>query len=166
MPCGHLRRAVADLGCGTCTLSVLLAEAGHVVHGLDYSPRMLELAARKAAGLPQVTLLEGDAYEPPLAAGQWDVVLSRHVLWAMPEPAVALERWLRLLARGGRLVLVEGRWGNGAGLSAEQALALVEATGRPAELRRLTEARFWGRAVEDDRYLLVSPDPAGSAETA
>nr|WP_281363387.1 class I SAM-dependent methyltransferase [Nocardioides perillae] len=151
---------VADLGCGTGTLSVLLAEAGHVVSGLDFSLRMLELAERKAAGLPGVTFSEGDASEPPLEAAAHDVVLSRHVLWAMPDPAVALRRWLRLLAPGGRLLLVEGWWSNGAGIPAERAAALVEAAGRPVELHRLTDARYWGRAIEDDRYLLVSADPA------
>ena len=45
---------VADLGCGTGSLSVLLAEEGYVVCGLDSSPAMLELAAAKAeaAGSP------------------------------------------------------------------------------------------------------------------
>ena len=35
---------VADLGCGTGTLSVLLAGAGHDVHGVDLAPRMVEAA--------------------------------------------------------------------------------------------------------------------------
>ena len=33
---------VADLGCGTGSLSVLLAEAGHRVRGLDLSARMVD----------------------------------------------------------------------------------------------------------------------------
>lgn len=32
-------RRVADLGCGTGSLSVLPAEAGHDVTGVDFSPR-------------------------------------------------------------------------------------------------------------------------------
>ena len=150
---------VADLGCGTGTgtLSVLLAENGFQVEGVDFSPRMVELAERKAAGVQGVRVTQGDAFEPPLRAASYDVILCRHVLWAMPDPAVALARWIRLLAPGGRLVLVEGRWSNGAGLSAEQTLRLVEATGRAAELTRLVDARFWGAETQDDRYLVVSP---------
>lgn len=34
-------RSVLDLGCGTGSLSVLLAEYGHAVTGVDLSPRML-----------------------------------------------------------------------------------------------------------------------------
>ncbi|MGB0098779.1 MAG: methyltransferase domain-containing protein, partial [Nocardioides sp.] len=32
---------VADLGCGTGTLSLLLAEQGYAVDGLDFSPEMV-----------------------------------------------------------------------------------------------------------------------------
>src|SRR5215212_6538996 len=50
---------VVDLGCGTGTLSVLLAEAGHDVTGVDYAPRMLEAARAKAsaAGIRATFLL-------------------------------------------------------------------------------------------------------------
>ena len=40
---------VADLGCGTGSLSMLLAEAGHRVRGLDLSARMVDAARAKAA---------------------------------------------------------------------------------------------------------------------
>jgi len=39
--------------------------------------------------------------------------MSRHVLWAMPDPAGALEHWIALLRPGGRSLLVEGRWSTG-----------------------------------------------------
>lgn len=148
---------VADLGCGTGTLSVLLAEAGYEVDGLDFPPRMVELAEQKAYGVAGVRFVEADAFDPPLAGAAYDVVLCRHVLWAMPDPAVALTRWVRLLRPGGRLLLVEGRWSNGAGLAAEQTVRLVEETGRPASLTRLTDPSYWGRSIEDDRYLVASP---------
>lgn len=150
---------VADLGCGTGTLSVLLAGCGYEVDGLDFSPRMVELASRKGSGLPGLRFVRADAADPPLPPATYDVVLCRHVLWAVPDPAVALERWSRLLAPAGHLVLIEGRWSNGAGLSAEQTVSLVEGTGRPASLTRLPEPALWGRAIDDDRYLVVSrPD--------
>lgn len=145
---------VADLGCGTGTLALLLAEEGYVVDGLDFSPAMIRRARDKAGHV--ATFFEGDAAEPPLEAASYEVVLSRHVLWAMPSPAAALDRWIRLLAPGGRLLLVEGSWSTGAGLSAEQTVDLVRATGREAELRRLTDPVLWGREITDDRYLVVS----------
>ena len=36
--------SIADLGCGTGSLSILLAEAGHHVHGVDISPRSISCA--------------------------------------------------------------------------------------------------------------------------
>jgi SAM-dependent methyltransferase len=137
---------VADLGCGTGTLSVLLAEAGFRVDGLDFSPRMVEAAERKGDGVDGLRFVRGDAFEPALPEGSYDVMLCRHVLWAMPDPSVALSRWLRLLTPSGRLVLVEGRWSNGAGLPAEEVVRLVEETGRSASLTRLTDPAYWGGA--------------------
>ena len=48
---------VADLGCGTGTLSVLLADEGYDVHGVDLSPEMIDRARAKAGG--QVGRLRG-----------------------------------------------------------------------------------------------------------
>jgi SAM-dependent methyltransferase len=91
-----------------------------------------------------------------MAPASCDVVLCRHVLWALPDPAAALERWAALLAPGGRLVLVEGRWHTGGGLTADRTVALVEAVGRTAELRPMQEPVFWGGEIADARYLVVS----------
>ena len=147
---------VADLGSGTGTLSLLVAEHGYTVDGVDVSPEMVRLAREKSAGVSGVRFTEGDASAPPLEAGTYDVVLCRHVLWAMPDPAAALERWIDLLTPSGRLLLVEGRWFTGGGLCADETVALVEQAGRHAELTLLPEAAYWGRAIEDERYLVVS----------
>jgi RimJ/RimL family protein N-acetyltransferase/protein-L-isoaspartate O-methyltransferase len=148
---------VADLGCGTGTLSLLLSEEGYDVTGLDFSPEMVRLARAKAPGL---RFVEADASAPPLEPASYDVVLSRHVLWAMPEPAAALARWQDLLRPGGRLVLVEGRWSTGTGLTGTgltgtETAALVEGLGRAATLRPLPEAGYWGRVITDERYVVT-----------
>jgi SAM-dependent methyltransferase len=147
---------VADLGCGTGTLSLLLADEGHAVDGVDFSPAMVTRARAKAEGRRDVRFVVGDAAAPALDRAAYDVVLCRHVLWALPDPTAALRRWVDLLAPGGRLVLVEGRWFNGAGLSAAETVRLVEATGRPAELTLLSEPAYWGREITDERYVVRS----------
>jgi ubiquinone/menaquinone biosynthesis C-methylase UbiE len=149
---------VADLGCGTGSLALLLAAEGYAVDGVDFSPEMIRRAREKAVPTsgPGVTFTEADADDPPLEPGGYDVVLCRHVLWAMPDPAATLQRWTGLLVPGGRLVLVEGSWSTGAGLGAARTVGLVESAGREAELRMLPEAAYWGREVDDERYLVVT----------
>ncbi|MEU5257396.1 class I SAM-dependent methyltransferase [Amycolatopsis sp. NPDC021455] len=149
--------AVADLGCGTGSLAVLLAEAGYAVFGVDLSPRMLDVAGKKAeaAGVG-VELRRGDAADPPCAPSTYDVVLVRHVLWALPDPAAAVDTWVRLLKPGGRLVLVEGRWFTGAGISAGECERLVLARRDEATVTLLDDPALWGSPIEDERYVLVS----------
>ncbi|MFN8195694.1 MAG: bifunctional GNAT family N-acetyltransferase/class I SAM-dependent methyltransferase [Nocardioidaceae bacterium] len=146
---------VADLGCGTGTLSLLLAEEGFDVEGVDVSPAMIELALAKRGDAERPTFRVGDAAAPDLD-GRFDVVLCRHVLWALPNPVSALLRWADLLGDGGRLVLVEGLWSNGAGLSAAETLALLARAGRTGAVRPLPDAAYWGREITDERYVVVS----------
>lgn len=146
---------VADLGCGTGTLALLLAEEGYVVAGVDFSPEMVRRAVAKAGSFPATAFLVGDAAHPPLPAGAYDVVLCRHVLWALPDPAAVLRRWIDLLAPEGRLVLVEGRWSTGAGLAAGETLGLLADAGVPGDLRPLPDPVYWGGPTDDERYAVV-----------
>jgi ubiquinone/menaquinone biosynthesis C-methylase UbiE len=149
--------SVIDVGCGTGSIAVLLAEAGHDVHGLDASPRMLDVARKKASrhGV-EVSLVLGDASCPPLKPGSFDVVLARHVLWALPDPALVLARWIALLRQQGTLVLIEGRWATGAGIPAHECASLVRRHRRQVVLRTLDDEALWGRRITDERYLLLS----------
>jgi SAM-dependent methyltransferase len=155
---GDPGRRVADLGCGTGTLSVLLAVEGrHIVSGVDFSPEMVRRARAKAEGIvPAPTFTVADAADPGLSAGSYDVVLARHVLWAMPDPAAALATWIDLLVPRGVLILIEGRWHTGAGLSASECAELVGRFRDDVLVRPLDDASFWGRPIDDERYLIVS----------
>jgi hypothetical protein len=55
---------------------------------------------------------------------------------------------------------VEGRWFTGGGLPAAETEALVRATGRGVAVRHLPEPVYWGKDIDDERYLLVSVAPA------
>lgn len=148
---------IVDLGCGTGSLAVLLAGAGYAVRGLDLSESMVGAAVAKAtdAGVDCV-FTQGDAAAPPYHPGSCDVVLARHVLWALPDPHHAVGRWVRLLRPGGRLVLVEGSWSTGAGLTAERCEAVVAGHRESVDVTRLDDPALWGRVIDDERYLLVS----------
>ncbi|MFJ8214512.1 class I SAM-dependent methyltransferase [Streptomyces sp. NPDC096033] len=166
---------VLDNGCGTGSISLLLAEAGHRVTGVDLAPRMIEQARAKCATAGrEARFLLGDAMEPPTGEQRFDVVLSRHLLWTLPDPEAALRQWLARLRPRGRLVLVEGRWRqagqsgvpyvtgaeslpwNG-GISAEDLSATVRPLVSALRVEPLSgNPDLWGGEVEDERYALIA----------
>jgi SAM-dependent methyltransferase len=150
-------RRAADLGCGTGSLAVLLAERGLEVTGRDLSPAMVERARAKvaAAGLT-IDLDVGDASTPQLPDAAFDLLLCRHVLWALPDPADVVRRWTDLLAPGGRLLLVEGFWSTGAGLHADEVCGLLDERVTLREVRQLDDPALWGGPVTDERFAVVA----------
>ncbi|MFF8953134.1 class I SAM-dependent methyltransferase [Streptomyces sp. NPDC014940] len=149
---------VLDLGCGTGSLSLLAAEQGHRVTGVDSSPAMAALARAKLAGRDAV-VLQGDAAAPPVGERRYDVVLVRHVLWALPDPERVLRHWRTLLRPGGRFVLVEGVWGtlDPVGIPADRLVALLEPVARHTRVERLSgDPELWGGAVDDERYAVLA----------
>ncbi|GAB3392047.1 class I SAM-dependent methyltransferase [Humibacter soli] len=143
---------VADIGCGTGTLTRLLTDAGYLVDGLDFSPEMVRRARQK---VPEARFVIGDAAAPGLDRAGYDVVLCRHVLWAMPDPALAVRRWVELLKPQGVMVLIEGRWGS-AGLTAREAQRIVLGSRREASVRSMSEPIYWGKVIDDERYMIAS----------
>jgi SAM-dependent methyltransferase len=154
---------VADLGCGTGTLSILLAKRGYPVTAVDVSPNMLAAAREKARAAGVVVDFQlGDAAQPELARRRFGVVLSRHVIWALPDPGAAFERWVQLLEPGGTVVLIEGRWSTGGGLTAAALRHLVEEHASVVDWEPLNDSSLWGKEISDERYaLVVQPHTAG-----
>lgn len=155
---GLTRASILDIGCGTGTLSVLLGEQGHRVTGIDASPAMLARAGAKAAaaGL-SIPFYLMDAARPDLPPRGSDALVCRHLLWALPEPANVLRRWVDLLRPGGRLVLVEGSWNTGGGLHATDVLAMLPESLAGAKARSLSDQpALWGGPVTDERYIIIA----------
>jgi SAM-dependent methyltransferase len=99
-----------DAGCGTGFLSLALAGRGHRVTGVDFAPKMLEAAREKAAASGfDIRFQHGDVENLPFAAGSFDLVICRHLLWTLPHPEAAVAGWVRLLRAGGRLIAVESQ---------------------------------------------------------
>jgi ubiquinone/menaquinone biosynthesis C-methylase UbiE len=104
-------RRILDVGCGTGVLTILLAQLGHTVTGIDIAPRMLDRAREKArdAGVA-VEFRRENAINVTDPSGSYDLVVARHVVWTLPDPAQAIREWCRLLRPGGRLAIIEGQW--------------------------------------------------------
>jgi ubiquinone/menaquinone biosynthesis C-methylase UbiE len=104
--------SVLDVGCGTGFLALLFAELGHSVTGIDLAPGMLNVARQKAEQLHlnvRLRVENAAALQDPDAT--YDLVIARHVIWVLPDPALGGQEWLRVLRPGGRLALIEGKWG-------------------------------------------------------
>lgn len=150
LPC-----TVADLGCGTGSLTLLAAELGHRAIGVDFAEAMVERARAKAElANVHVRYLRGDASRPPLLPGIADVILLRHVLWALPDPVGAVARWADLMTAGGSFVLIEGRWSTGSGLRWGEVTALLETHCDDVTVEELTDPVLWGGDIDDQRYVV------------
>ena len=105
---GPLGRLV-DVGTGTGRMLALFAGRASGAIGVDRSSEMLRLARAKLAedGLTRAELRQGDMYALPLAAGTADIVLVHQVLHYAQQPAAAIAEAARLLAPGGRLLIVD-----------------------------------------------------------
>lgn len=156
---------VADLACGTGSLTSLTAELGHHVLAFDLSPEMVARAKAKTALYgAAVTVAQADVSEPPLQRQSLDAVLSRHILWTLPDPQLALRRWMGALRPGGRLVLVEGRWDIpptgqmpwAGGVTADQLRETLEPMADGIRVVPLLDPVLWGSEINDERYLLVA----------
>jgi len=103
------RARIADLGIGSGELTLLLCDASEKVIGVDYSQPMLDRVRAKAerAGVKNLELRLGNIESLPLAAGEVDVVVLSQALHHAEQPARALAEAHRVLAPGGRLLLLD-----------------------------------------------------------
>jgi ArsR family transcriptional regulator len=100
---------LVDIGTGTGRMIELFGRGAVQALGVDRSPEMLRLARVKLAeaGLAGAELRQGDMYALPLAAGSADTVIIHQVLHYAQQPAAAVQEAARLLAPGGRLLVVD-----------------------------------------------------------
>lgn len=102
---------ILDIGTGTGFIAQGLARGGHRVTAMDISSAMLNQARTKAGreGLA-IHFCAADANDPPFAPAGFDAIVCRNLLWTLPDPTMALQRWHRLLRPGGRIIVSDGIW--------------------------------------------------------
>ena len=110
-------RAALDLASGTGVISHLLDELGFKVQGLDWAEPMLERAREKARKRGRsIRFALGDAENTMEPDGHYDVIVNRHLVWTLVDPAAAFAEWLRVLKPGGTLLVVDGDFVNSTAL--------------------------------------------------
>lgn len=78
------------------------------VTGVDLSPRMVELARARAAGLGVIVDLRvGDAQRLEFPDEAFNTVVATLALCSIPDDAAAIGEMVRVLRPGGRLLLLE-----------------------------------------------------------
>ena len=95
-------RDILDLCCGQGDLTAMLAASGAQVTGLDFSPVMLDLAAKRLDG---VALQQGDAADLPFADESFDLVVCNFGMMHLPDQPKALDEIRRVLRPKGRFVM-------------------------------------------------------------
>jgi ubiquinone/menaquinone biosynthesis C-methylase UbiE len=104
---------ILDLGCGPgFYVAELLDEVGEDgwVTGVDASPAMLAVAAKRVEGRENVELHEGDATSLPVEDASFDRALSVQVMEYVPDISAGLAEVHRALRPGGRVLIWDVDW--------------------------------------------------------
>jgi demethylmenaquinone methyltransferase/2-methoxy-6-polyprenyl-1,4-benzoquinol methylase len=95
---------VLDACCGTGDLALACADAGGRVTGLDFSERMLALAARKSSAIEWT---QGDLLELPFPDASFEAATVGFGVRNVEDLPRALAELRRVLVPGGRLAVLE-----------------------------------------------------------
>lgn len=161
------RLRVGDLGCGTGQFSALVAPYVAKVVAVDASAEMLSAAKTRLADTSNVDVRRGTLEALPVDDQQLDIAVLALVLHHVPDPGRAIAEAARVVAPGGRVLIVDmlphdrsdyqqqmghvwlgfsepqiRRWLEGAGFHAVRFLPLTtEATARGPALFRAVATR-------------------------
>lgn len=115
---------IVDVGCGT---GRAVTELGPAAVGVDLDPAMLAAARDR---FPGIDLREADATALPFGDGEMHGYRADKVYHMLPDPPAALVEARRVLAPGGRIVLIGQDWET-----------MVADSDRPELTRRIVIAR-------------------------
>jgi ArsR family transcriptional regulator len=130
---------IADLGAGEGAFALLLAQRARKVIAIDNSAKMIEVGREQAKknGVKNIEFRLGDMEEVPIKAGAVDLVFFSQSLHHALHPERAVSEAWRILAPGGRVVildLIQHRFEEARELYADEWLGFSE-----AELEALLE---------------------------
>lgn len=138
-------------GAGHTALAFAPRVAG--VLAVDLTDEMLAQGRGLAAqrGLTNITFALGDAEHLPVPDASVDLVTCRYAAHHFPRPAAAAREWARVLAPGGRLLLVDVVSPDD--LAADTILNAAEVLRDPSHVRDHTVAQ-WFAMLEDAGFTM------------
>ncbi|PLX15486.1 MAG: hypothetical protein C0599_16750 [Salinivirgaceae bacterium] len=98
---------VLEIGTGTGLVAFALADKVHELKGIDYSPKMIEVANNKLAktAFNNIEFKVNCATEIEYDNESFDIIIASNVFHLFPYPADVLTEAERLLVHGGKLIL-------------------------------------------------------------
>ena len=131
---------VLDVACGPGLVVAAFARVARHATGIDVTPAMLVRAREVTAGLPNVTLDQGDVLPLPYADGAFSLVVSRFAFHHFPDPRAVLAEMRRVCRPGGRVVVCDLMTSDDPGKAA--AFHRIEMLRDPSHVRALTLAEL------------------------
>ncbi len=100
---------ILDVGCGPGFFPIILGREGHSVTAVDYTEAMLDQARCNCSRYGvDVDFRRMDAQSLEFDDCQFDVVISRNLVWDLESPRRAYAEWLRVLRPGGKMMIFDG----------------------------------------------------------
>ncbi len=179
-------RVLLDIGTGAGRMLEIFAPLAERAVGVDLSTAMLAVARGRLeeTGLRNIQLRQGDIYALPIERNSVDLAIMHQVLHYLDEPARALRDAARVLAPGGRLLVVDfaphqeealrdKHAHRRLGFSDEEVAGLLAQAGLETILHRelAPDAREGAKLTVSlwlarDPRVIADPIPASSYETA
>jgi SAM-dependent methyltransferase len=144
---------VGDLGCGTGRTAELLAGFVGEVVAVDASAEMIKAARARLRPLHNVTLHRASLEELPLGDETLDAAFVKLVLHHVADPSAAIAEVARVLAPGGKLVIVDMQGHEREEYRLEMGHVWLGFSN--------TELQDWlgGAGLTDVRYVPLPPEP-------
>jgi SAM-dependent methyltransferase len=96
-----------EAACGPGVVARALAPRAQHVHGVDLTPKMVELARSEAEHLANVTFEVGDATALEQPDGAFDGAVARFTIHHVPVPQRLVDELARVVRPGGAVVLAD-----------------------------------------------------------
>lgn len=100
--------SILDLGCGEGSRLNLLKDKNKKLVGIDISEQGIRMARTQ---YKDIEFFSGDLEELPFKTQEFDLVFSAFVLEHLTNPAKVLDEALRVLKKGGKIVLIAPNYG-------------------------------------------------------
>lgn len=107
----HSGESILSVGCGpgfeTADLAESIGNKGSVT-GIDINEKVLAAARDRCTSFPQVSFVQGDITNLPIADESYDLVTAKQVLSEVSEPKSALDELFRVVTPDGRVAVTGG----------------------------------------------------------